>query len=104
MPYVGETNTHGKAHGQGTWTNSDSSAYTGGFKDGKGYGSGVFTGSNGGSFVGTWKDDQLHGTFVVTTRYGVVYDAVWDNNRQVSTIQRVSYLHATYFLPLIIVS
>ena len=58
MTYIGETNSKGQRHGQGTLTVADGETYTGAFRDGKANGQGTMTYAGGITYSGQWKDGQ----------------------------------------------
>ena len=58
MTYIGETNSKGQRHGQGTLTFADGETYTGAFRDGKANGQGTMTYAGGITYSGQWKDGQ----------------------------------------------
>ncbi len=60
MEYIGQQNSKGKRHGQGTLTYADGATYTGEFKDGGVNGQGTQTFPNGlGAITGEFKDGKL---------------------------------------------
>ena len=58
MTYIGETNSKGLRHGQGTLTFADGETYTGAFRDGKANGQGTMTYAGGITYSGQWKDGK----------------------------------------------
>ena len=58
MTYIGETNSKGQRHGQGTLTFADGETYTGAFRDGKANGQGTMTYAGGITYSVQWKDGQ----------------------------------------------
>ena len=57
MKYVGERNSKGKRHGQGTFTHAGGETYTGEYKDGLFDGQGTLTSADGNNtYTGKWKD------------------------------------------------
>ena len=59
MTYIGETNSKGQRHGQGTLTFADGETYTGAFRDGKANGQGTYTSADGNNtYTGKWKDGK----------------------------------------------
>ena len=62
MTYIGETNSKGERHGQGTETYADGRTYTGEFKDGLPHGQGIFTDADGKRYPVEYKDGELFRT------------------------------------------
>ena len=68
--YVGETNWWGQRNGEGVWTYSSGSVYSGSWKNGQKHGEGVQTYSWGSVYSGSYDNGWRHGQGVITYASG----------------------------------
>jgi hypothetical protein len=68
-------------NGFGTYSWSDGSRYTGGFRNGQLHGQGTLIYSDGGSYAGQWKDGKRHGYGSAAYASGRSQTGLWEDGR-----------------------
>mmetsp|Transcript_16598 Transcript_16598/g.14493 ORF Transcript_16598/g.14493 Transcript_16598/m.14493 type:complete len:204 (-) Transcript_16598:96-707(-) len=75
-------------HGQGTYTFTNGSVYTGEWIKGKRQGNGKINYLDGSSYEGQWDNDQMHGNGMYIDNDGVEWEGIFVNNTFESKIQK----------------
>ena len=80
--YVGERNWFFQPDGEGVYTYSDGTVYSGSFENGLRRGEGVNTWASGSVYSGSWKNGKKHGEGVYTWADGHVYSGSYENDNR----------------------
>ena len=79
--YVGDRNSFGRFHGQGTYSTSRGDVYKGSWIDGRKSGEGTYIWKSGDKYVGEWKSNKRNGMGEMFFVNGNVYKGEWLANK-----------------------